>query len=145
LPVGEVMTAYRARPPASNSKLRTVPDGIRILRLIARLVREERPLEFFSTAALFLALGSVGFAIPIIHQFLQTGLVPRLPTAVLATGLMLLSFLSLTCGMVLATVTRGRIEAKRFQYLNTPMRADDPAHHQPALDTAPRQRKRRAP
>jgi len=122
LPIAEVMTPYRERPPASSSKLRTIPDGIRVMRLIARLVREERPLEFFSLAALALAVLSVVLAVPIILEFLRTGLVPRLPTAVLSTGLMLLSFLSLTCGLVLATVTRGRIETKRLQYLSVPIR-----------------------
>lgn len=122
LPIAEVMTPYRERPPASSSKLRTIPDGIRVMRLIARLVREERPLEFFSVAALGLAVLSVALAVPIFLEFFRTGLVPRLPTAVLSTGLMLLSFLSLTCGLVLATVTRGRIEAKRLQYLSIPIR-----------------------
>ena len=122
LPIAECSTPYRERPPASSSKLRTIPDGIRIVRLIARLVREERPLEFFSVVALVLAVASLALAVPIILEFLRTGLVPRLPTAVLSTGLMLLSFLSLTCGLVLATVTRGRVEAKRLQYLSIPIR-----------------------
>jgi glycosyltransferase involved in cell wall biosynthesis len=113
LPIAEVFTPYRDRPPASASKLRTLPDGVRILRLIARMVREERPLEFFSSVATILAM-------PVILEYFRTGLVPRLPTAVLSTGLMLLSFLSLTCGMILATVTRGRIEAKRLRYLDIP-------------------------
>jgi glycosyltransferase involved in cell wall biosynthesis len=120
LPIAEVLTPYRDRPPASSSKLRTVPDGMRILRLIARLVREERPLQFFSTFAVVLALISIGLGTPVILEYFRTGLVPRLPTAVLSTGLMLLSFLSLTCGMILATVTRGRIEAKRLRYLQIP-------------------------
>jgi glycosyltransferase involved in cell wall biosynthesis len=122
LPIAEVMTPYRERPPASSSKLRTIPDGIKIMRLIMRLVRDERPLEFFSAVAVLLAAASVALAVPIFLEFLKTGLVPRLPTAVLSTGLMLLSFLSLTCGLVLATVTRGRIEAKRLQYLSIPIR-----------------------
>jgi glycosyltransferase involved in cell wall biosynthesis len=122
LPIAEVMTPYRERPPASSSKLRTIPDGIRIMRLIVRLVREERPLEFFSAVAIVLATTSVALAVPMILEFLKTGLVPRLPTAVLSTGLMLLSFLSLTCGLVLATVTRGRIEVKRLHYLTFPIR-----------------------
>jgi hypothetical protein len=122
LPIAEYMTPYRGRPPASSSKLRTIPDGIRIMRLIARLVREERPLEFFSVVAAVLAATSVALAMPVIFEFLRTGLVPRLPTAVLSTGIMLLSFLSLTCGLVLATVTRGRVEAKRLQYLTTSIR-----------------------
>jgi glycosyltransferase involved in cell wall biosynthesis len=120
LPIAEVPTPYRDRPPASSSKLRTLPDGMRILRLIVRMVREERPLQFFSTFAVVLALTAIGLATPVILEYFRTGLVPRLPTAVLSTGLMLLSFLSLTCGMILATVTRGRIEAKRLRYLQIP-------------------------
>ncbi len=120
LPIAEVFTPYRDRPPSSTSKLRTFPDGMRILRLIARMVREERPLEFFASLATMLGVTSVVLAIPVILEYFRTGLVPRLPTAVLSTGLMLLSFLSLTCGMILATVTRGRIEAKRLRYLDIP-------------------------
>lgn len=117
LPIAEIVTPYRERPPASSSKLRTIPDGIRIMRMIIRLVREERPLEFFSAAAAAFALTAVVLAIPLMIEYSKTGLVPRLPTAVLSTGLMVISALSLTCGLVLATVTRGRIEAKRLQYL----------------------------
>jgi glycosyltransferase involved in cell wall biosynthesis len=122
LPIAEVATPYRERPPASSSKLRTIPDGMRILHLIARLIREERPLEFFSAVAAALAITSVVLAVPVISEYLQTGLVPRFPTAILSLGLMLLGFLSLTCGLVLATVTRGRMEAKRLHYLNVPIR-----------------------
>ena len=120
LPIAEVLTPYRDRPPASSSKLRTFPDGMRILRLIARMVREERPLQFFSSFAALLALASLVLGTPVVLDYFRTGLVPRLPTAVLSTGLMLLSFLSVTCGMILATVTRGRIEAKRLRYLQIP-------------------------
>jgi len=122
LPIAEVMTPYRERPPASSSKLRTIPDGIRIMRLIMRLVREERPLEFFSAVAALLAFASVVLAVPVVADYLRTGQVPRLPTAVLSTGLMLLSFLSLVCGLILSTVTRGRTEAKRLHYLSIPLR-----------------------
>ena len=122
LPIAEVSTPYRERPPASSSKLRTIPDGIRIMRLIVRLVREERPLEFFSIVAGVLALIAILLAVPVVGDYLRTGLVPRLPTAVLAMGLMLLSSLSFTCGLVLATVTRGRMETKRLHYLHTPIR-----------------------
>ena len=121
-PVGEVMTPYKERPPASSSKLRTIPDGIRILRLIGRLIREEKPLEFFSVAAGILALVAVVLVAPVIAEYLQTGLVRRFPTAVLSMGLMLLSSLSFFAGLILATVTRGRNEAKRLQYLNVPIR-----------------------
>mgnify|MGYP000285239833 CR=1 FL=1 len=121
-PVGEVPTKYRERPPASSSKLRTIPDGIRIMRLIMRLIREEKPLEFFSWAAALLTVLALALALPVLQEYLATGLVPRLPTAVLSMGLMLLGFLSLACGLILATVTRGRNEAKRLQYLNVPIR-----------------------
>lgn len=120
MPVGEVVTAYRERPPGSASKLNTWRDGFRILRTIALLVRRERPLPFFALLALALALLSVGIAVPVFQTFLATGLVPRLPTAVLSTGLMLLAFLSLACGLILDTVTRGRMEAKRMAYLAIP-------------------------
>jgi glycosyltransferase involved in cell wall biosynthesis len=126
LPIAEVMTPYRERPPASSSKLRTIPDGIRIMRLIIRLVREERPLEFFSGMAAMLAIVSVVLAVPVIGDYLRTGLVPRLPTALLSTGLMLVSFLSLACGLILSTVTRGRMEAKRLKYLSIPIRPPRP-------------------
>ncbi len=120
MPVGEVVTAYRERPPGSASKLNTWRDGFRILRTIALLVRRERPLPFFALLALALALLSIGIAVPVFQTFLATGLVPRLPTAVLSTGLMLLAFLSLACGLILDTVTRGRMEAKRMAYLAIP-------------------------
>jgi len=122
LPIAEVMTPYRERPPASSSKLRTIPDGIRIMRLIIRLVREERPLEFFSVVAALLAIASVVLIVPVVADYLRTGLVPRIPTAVLSTGMMLLGFLSLMCGLILSTVTRGRMEAKRLHYLNISIR-----------------------
>jgi glycosyltransferase involved in cell wall biosynthesis len=120
LPVGELPTAYRERPPGSQSKLNTWRDGLRILRTIVLLVRRERPLGFFAALAGLLALLSVGLAWPVVTTWLATGLVPRLPTAVLSTGLMLLAFLSLACGLILDTVTRGRLEAKRIAYLAIP-------------------------
>ena len=125
MPIAEIPTPYRERPPESSSKLRTIPDGIRILRLIARLIREERPLEFFSTVAALLAGASLVLGIPLLVEFHRTGLVPRLPTAVLATGLMLLGFLSVMSGLILSTVTRGRIEVKRLHYLSIPIRLSD--------------------
>jgi len=122
LPIAEVITTYCERPVSSSSKLRTIPDGIRIVRLIMRLVREERPLEFFSVVAAFLLTAAVALAWPVVGEYLETGLVPRLPTAVLSTGLVLLSCLSFACGLILSTVTRGRLEAKRLQYLRVPLR-----------------------
>jgi len=120
MPVGEIATPYKDRPVGSASKLRTYSDGLRILRTIMVLVKEERPLQFFALCALMLAVLSIVLAIPVATTFWRTGLVPRLPTAVLATGLMLLSFLSLVCGLILDSVARGRKEMKRMAYLAIP-------------------------
>jgi glycosyltransferase involved in cell wall biosynthesis len=120
MPMSDVETPYKDRPPGSTSKLRTYYDGFRILKLILVLVKEERPLQFFSLLSTMLAVIAIILAGPVLMTFLQTGLVPRLPTAVLSTGLMLLAFLSLTCGLILETVTRGRREMKRMQYLSIP-------------------------
>lgn len=116
-PVGELSAPYVSRPRGSSSKLRTVRDGLRILSLIIHLVKEERPLQFFTAAFALLAALSLALGIPVVTSFLATGLVGRLPTAVLATGLMILAFLSLFCGLILDTVTRGRRELKRLLYL----------------------------
>ncbi|HEY8564147.1 MAG TPA: glycosyltransferase family 2 protein [Beijerinckiaceae bacterium] len=120
MPIGEVDTPYYSRPEGSFSKLSTYKDGIRILRMIIRLVKEERPLTFFSGAAGFLAFVAVLLAIPIVMTWLETGLVPRIPTAILATGLVLLAFLSLTSGIILDSVGLSRREARRFAYLSVP-------------------------
>jgi hypothetical protein len=118
LPVEEIETPYYARPEGSSSKLSTWRDGFRILLTIANLYRAERPLPFFSVLGLIAGLVSIGLAVPIVITFLGTGLVPRLPTAVLATGLMLLAFLCGAVGLVLDTVTRGRREMKLLAYLS---------------------------
>ncbi|MEZ0329788.1 MAG: glycosyltransferase family 2 protein [Dissulfuribacterales bacterium] len=120
MPTAELKTPYKSRPPGSQSKLHTYRDGIRILLTIIKLLEQERPLLFFSLLGLFLALTSVGLSVPIITTYLQTGLVPRFPTAFLSMGLMILAFLSLVCGLVLNTVTRGRQEIKRLFYLSIP-------------------------
>jgi glycosyltransferase involved in cell wall biosynthesis len=117
LPVAEVETPYYARPEGSHSKLNTWRDGIRILGTIIKLYRSERPLGFFSGIGISLAIMSVGFAIPILVTYLREGIVPRLPTAVLSTGLMIIAALAITCGLVLDTVTRGRREIKLLAYL----------------------------
>ncbi|MBE7941373.1 MULTISPECIES: glycosyltransferase family 2 protein [Ramlibacter] len=114
----EVATRYKDRPEGSASKLNTIRDGIRILRMIGVLVKEERPLAFFSTVAALLALLSVALSIPIVIEFMHTGLVPRLPTAVLSVGIMLVAVLSMACGLVLDTVTHSRRELKRLAYLD---------------------------
>jgi len=120
MPIAEIPTPYRERGAGSASKLKTYRDGWRILRTILVLTKEERPLAFFTLLFALFAGISVSLALPIIMTYLDTGLVPRLPTAVLATGMMLLAFLSLTCGLILDTVTRGRLEIKRIQYLAIP-------------------------
>ena len=120
MPIIEIATSYKDRPPGSLSKLSTFRDGFRILWTILVLVKEERPMQFFSWLAVGFALLSTVLIIPIVIQYLNTGLVPRLPTAVLSMGMMILAFLSLTCGLVLDTVTRGRREIKRMRYLNIP-------------------------
>jgi glycosyltransferase involved in cell wall biosynthesis len=118
LPVAEVETPYSARPQGSASKLNTWRDGMRILWTIIRLYKSERPFAFFAAIGGMLATTAIILAIPIFRTFLEEGVVPRLPTAVLAASLMVLAFLSLTCGLVLATVTKGRREMKMLAYLN---------------------------
>jgi glycosyltransferase involved in cell wall biosynthesis len=113
----EVPTRYKDRPAGSTSKLNTIRDGLRILKMIALLVKEERPLTFFTSVFAVLAMLSVGLAIPIVIEFMQTGLVPKLPTAVLSVGIMLVAVLSLMCGLILDTVTHSRRELKRLAYL----------------------------
>ncbi|MGJ4900880.1 glycosyltransferase family 2 protein [Bradyrhizobium sp. HKCCYLS2058] len=118
LPVAELATPYYARPEGSVSKLNTWRDGFRILGTILKLYRSEKPLRFFSAIGIFLALVSIGFAIPIFVTYIETGLVPRLPTAVLSMGLMIMALLSASSGLVLDTVTRGRREMKLLAYLS---------------------------
>jgi len=127
MPIAEIKTPYKDRPPGSHSKLNTIRDGIRILRTILILVKGERPLPFFSAIFALLTLLAVVLAGPVVVTYLDTGLVPRLPTAVLSMGLMLLGFLSLTCGLILDTVTLGRREAKRLRYLAIPAPGGQPA------------------
>jgi glycosyltransferase involved in cell wall biosynthesis len=120
LPVAEVETPYYPRPEGSFSKLNTWRDGFRILGTILKLYRSEKPLRFFTAIGIFLALVSIGIAIPIVVTYLETGLVPRLPTAVLSMGLMIVALLSASSGLVLDTVTRGRREMKLLAYLSQP-------------------------
>ena len=120
MPVAEVNTPYKERPEGSASKLRTYSDGLRILWMILRLVEEERPLQLFGTLCVLFAFASVVLAYPVILTYVTTGLVPRLPTAVLSASLMLLSSLSLACGLIIDMVTLGRREFKRLCYLAVP-------------------------
>jgi glycosyltransferase involved in cell wall biosynthesis len=124
LPVAEIETPYFARPQGSISKLSTWKDGFRILGTIMKLYRSEKPLRFFGTIGLFFGIVSIGLAIPVTVTYLETGLVPRLPTAVLSTGLMIVGVLSFSSGLVLDTVTRGRREIKLLAYLAQPSLPD---------------------
>jgi glycosyltransferase involved in cell wall biosynthesis len=120
LPIAEVDTPYKERPPGSFSKLSTYRDGMRILRVIMMLMKEERPLQFFAAAAGLCLLTALILAAPLLATYLETGLVPRLPTAVLASALTIVGLLLLMSGFILDTVTRGRRESKRMHYLAQP-------------------------
>jgi glycosyltransferase involved in cell wall biosynthesis len=120
MPMAEIETRYKERPEGSVSKLNTYRDGFRILFTIASLVREERPLTFYGSIATLLIVSSLLLGTPIVLDYFHTGLVPRLPTAVLSVGFMVLGFLSLASGLILDTVTRGRWEDKRMAYLAIP-------------------------
>jgi glycosyltransferase involved in cell wall biosynthesis len=120
MPCAEVPTSYFARPEGSASKLSTYGDGWRILRTIATLYRIERPLLFFRTVALLLALAAVILAAPLAVTYVRTGLVPRFPTAILATGLVILAALAFFAGLILDTVVHGRREMRRLAYLAHP-------------------------
>jgi glycosyltransferase involved in cell wall biosynthesis len=131
LAVAEIETPYYARPEGSTSKLSTWRDGLRILSTIVGLYRSERPLAFFSAVGLALAFVSIGLAIPIFVTYLETGTVPRLPTAILSTGLMLAAFLLVIAGIVLDTVSKGRREMKLLAYLGQRAPGDDWDRRQP--------------
>jgi glycosyltransferase involved in cell wall biosynthesis len=120
MPVAEQITAYAARPEGSESKLNTYRDGFRILNTIVTLFRFERPLLFFGIIGVLLALAALILAVPLVMTFLETGLVPRLPTAVLIIGLMILAALNVFAGLILDTVVRGRREVRRLAYLSFP-------------------------
>jgi glycosyltransferase involved in cell wall biosynthesis len=118
MPVGEVETVYAARPEGSESKLSTYSDGWRILRTIVTLYRVERPSLFFGTIGALLVAIAVVLAIPLVMTYLKTGLVPRLPTAILVTGIIIVAVLCFFAGLILDTVTRGRREVRRLSYLS---------------------------
>ena len=120
VPVLEVPMPFGSRPNGSNSKLRTVRDGLRILWILFLLAKEVRPFGFFAMWAVLSGLVALILAAPLFATYLDVGLVPRLPTAILSTGVALLSFMSLGCGIVLDSVSRGRHEKKRLQYLSIP-------------------------
>ena len=120
MPCGEVPTLYGSRPEGSESKLSTYRDGFRILKTMLRLYMAERPLKFFSLIALALMLLAMAIFAPVLMEYLQTGLVRRFPTAILSTGMVIVSLLSVVCGVIQDNVTRGRQEAKRLLYLSIP-------------------------
>ena len=120
MPVGEIETRYAARPEGSHSKLSTFRDGWRILKTIATLYRIERPVLFFGGIAALLLVAAVILALPLVFTYLDTGLVPRFPTAILATGMTIVAVLSFFAGLILDTVTRGRREVRRLAYLSLP-------------------------
>ena len=120
LPVGEVDVGYSARQEGSQSKLRTVADGWRILRSMVALLKDNRPLALFGGLAVVSFAAAIALGVPVVVDFSQTGLVERLPTAVLATGLVLVGLLETTLGLILESLARSRIEVKRLAYLNLP-------------------------
>jgi len=120
MPMSQAQTAYKDRPEGSESKLNTFRDGFRILGTIVALLQRERPLRFYGAMCVALATLSVGLSVPLIITYIETGLVPRFPTAILCSAIMLLAFLALTAGLVLDTVTHGRREVKRLAYLAEP-------------------------
>jgi glycosyltransferase involved in cell wall biosynthesis len=120
MPCAEIATDYKERPPGSVSKLRTYSDGAHIMMLIARLVKDERPFHFFGLSGLALIFLGIGLSIPLLFTYLETGLVPRLPTAVLSVALVLVGVLSIFAGLVLDMTTKTRREMKRLIYLSLP-------------------------
>lgn len=125
LPVGEVETVYRARPEGSHSKLNTWGDGLRILGLIGLLVREERPLLFFSAIAGAFMLAALGLGAPVVLDYLRLEAVPRFPTLIVAVGMAMMSMLSFACGVILDSVSRARLEQRQLAYLAAPALAMD--------------------
>jgi glycosyltransferase involved in cell wall biosynthesis len=120
MPCAEVTAAYKERPPGSISKLRTYSDGARIVMLIARLVKDERPLHFFGLSGLVLIIAAVLLSIPLLITYLETGLVPRIPTAILSVALVIVGVLSIFSGLILDMTTKTRREMKRLIYLSLP-------------------------
>lgn len=133
MPMTEAETPYKDRPDESASKLNTYRDGFKILWMILVLTKDERPFFFYSIAFSLLAIVSLVLGIPVALEFMDTGLVPRLPTAILSASVMILAFLSLTTGLVLDSVARGRREAKRLHYLSLTWLGQDRRKPSPVL------------
>ena len=124
MPVGEVATRYGARPEGSESKLSTYRDGWRILKTIGTLFRVEEPRAFYGTLAFAIQLTALGIAVPLFVTYFETGLVPRLPTAVLVTGMTIVALLTFFAGLTLSAIKRGRTETRRLAYLAQPAPGD---------------------
>jgi hypothetical protein len=124
--IGELATPYAERPEGSVSKLNTIRDGVRILSMIGLFVKEERPIQVFSTIAVLMGLAALAFGIPVMLEFIELGTVKRVPSAVAAMGLTITATLSLFAGLILDTVTRGRREMKRLAYLQAGMAHNNP-------------------
>jgi glycosyltransferase involved in cell wall biosynthesis len=120
MPSTEVATVYKERPPGSVSKLRTYSDGAQIMLLIARLMKDERPLHFFGLSGLSLIVVAILLSIPLLITYLETGLVPRFPTAILSAALVIVGVLSIFAGLILDMTTKTRREMKRLIYLSLP-------------------------
>jgi glycosyltransferase involved in cell wall biosynthesis len=120
MPVGEVETVYASRPEGSHSKLSTFSDGWRILKTIVTLYRIERPVLFFGSIGAMLVVAALLLSVPLVITYLNTGLVPRVPTAILVTGMVIVAVLCFFAGLILDTVTRGRREVRRLAYLSQP-------------------------
>ena len=120
MPVGEVETAYGARPEGSASKLSTYRDGWRILKTIGTLYRVERPVLFYGGLGALLLAVALLLSVDLVITYVDTGLVPRVPTAILVTGMVIVAVLSFFAGLILDTVTRGRREMRRLAYLSQP-------------------------
>lgn len=138
LTVAELALDYGRRPEGSHSKLSTVRDGARILRMFAVLLKETRPFAFFGTLSGLFMLASLGFMIPVLVEFFETGLVPRLPTWVLSVALTMIAFMLFTAGLILDSLARARAEQLRMHYLALPcLHARAPTRRVTALSAAP--------
>ncbi|MEM5515467.1 glycosyltransferase [Henriciella sp. AS95] len=120
IPTLERPTPYGIRPEDSDSKLRTFRDGFRILGMFLMLAKETRPAAFFGMIGLVLTLLAVGLSVPLVFTYLETGLVPRVPTAILSVGLVLVATVTAVCGLILDSLARSRVEAKRSVFLSYP-------------------------
>ena len=111
--IADVPVEYRNRPEGSVSKLNTVRDGLKVIAMIVTLFKDYRPLKFFSLVALLFCIGGLCAGIPVVTEYLATGLVPRFPTAILAVALMFMAALSLATGFILDAVAK--VERKQWE------------------------------